>query len=252
MPRPAANGAAVGQCDRPTYIQVPFRYVFDSAYDHMVSWIKDGTPPPSAPPILFTDATPPVIARDASGIALGGIRLSEEAVPTAVNTGQNSGAGFCRLYEARIVDFDKDKLASALSVATSEYVAAVKEVTEKNLKAGYILKPDAEATIAAAEKIGYRQTLDHPLTSSVSESGTTDKLCLRAHGSDRLRCDRRRDRSDSPPDLPVPYRSKCFSSVRAALPRFSRREELPLRLFTRSTATVPRTPTTSSVRRNNA
>ena len=116
----------------------------------MVAWIKDGTPPPSAPPIQFTDATPPVIARDANGIAAGGIRLAEEAVPTAVNTGQNSGAGFCRLYGSH-VDFDKDKLAT-LYPSHKGYVAAVREITEKNLKAGYILKPDAEATIAAAER----------------------------------------------------------------------------------------------------
>jgi Alpha/beta hydrolase domain len=31
------------------------------------------------------------------------------------------------------------------------YVAKVKEVTEKNLKWGYLLKPDAEATIAEAK-----------------------------------------------------------------------------------------------------
>jgi Alpha/beta hydrolase domain len=146
----AANGVGAGQCDKPTYSQVPFRYVFDSAYDHMVEWIKNGTPPPSAPPIQFTDAKPPAIARDANGIALGGIRLAEEAVPTAVNTGQNSGAGFCRLYGSH-VDFDKDKLAT-LYPSHKEYVAAVKDVTGKNLKAGYILKPDAEATIAAAER----------------------------------------------------------------------------------------------------
>jgi hypothetical protein len=146
----AANGAAANQCDKPPYSQVPFRYVFDSAYDHMVRWIKDGTPPPSAPAIEFSAATPPVIVRDANGIAVGGIRLSEEAVPTAVNTGQNTGAGFCRLYGSH-VDFDKDKLA-ALYPTHKEYVAKVKEVTEKNLKAGYILKPDAEATIQAAER----------------------------------------------------------------------------------------------------
>jgi hypothetical protein len=147
---PAANGAAAGQCEKPTYSQVPFRYVFDAAYDHMVRWIKDGTPPPSAPPIEFSDATPPTIVRDPNGIALGGIRLAEEAVPTAVNTGQNSGPAFCRLYGSHI-EFDQDKLA-ALYPTHKAYVAAVKDVTEKNLKAGYILKADAEATIAAAER----------------------------------------------------------------------------------------------------
>jgi len=146
----ASNGAAAGQCEKQPYSQVPFRYVFDSAYDHMVRWIKDGTPPPSAPPIQFTDATPPVIARDANGIALGGIRLAEEAVPTGVNTGQNSGPTFCRLYGSHL-DFDKTKLAQ-LYPSHKAYIAAVKDVTEKNLKAGYILKPDADATIAAAER----------------------------------------------------------------------------------------------------
>jgi hypothetical protein len=116
----------------------------------MARWIKDGTPPPSAPPIQFTDATPPVIARDATGISLGGIRLAEEAVPTAVNTGQNTGPAFCRIYGSHI-DFDKDKLAT-LYPTHKGYVSAVKEITEKNLKSGYILKPDADATIAAAER----------------------------------------------------------------------------------------------------
>jgi hypothetical protein len=32
------------------------------------------------------------------------------------------------------------------------YVAAVKKITEENVKAGYIIKADADATIAAAEK----------------------------------------------------------------------------------------------------
>jgi hypothetical protein len=32
------------------------------------------------------------------------------------------------------------------------YVMAVRDVTEKNLKAGYILRPEAVATITAAER----------------------------------------------------------------------------------------------------
>ena len=71
------------------------------------------------------------------------------AVPIAVNTGRNSGPGFCRLYGSH-VDFDPAKLASKYPTHAA-YVAAVRAVTEKNLKAGYILKPEADATIAAAE-----------------------------------------------------------------------------------------------------
>jgi alpha/beta hydrolase family protein len=147
---PRAAGAS--PCDRPPYSHIPFYQVFDAALDHLVRWVKDGTPPPVAPPIEVTSVGPPaVMARDEAGNALGGIRLSQHAVPTAVNTGVNTGPGFCRLngsYEP----FAPEKL-SALYPTHAAYVAKVKEVTARNLAAGYILKPEADATIAEAEKV---------------------------------------------------------------------------------------------------
>ena len=129
-----------------------------AALDHLVAWVKDGKAPPAAPPIDITSVGPPaVIARDANGNSSGGgIRLAAIAVPIAVNTGQNTGPGFCWLYGSH-VDFDQAKLAS-LYPTHAAYVAAVREVTEKNFKAGYILRPEADATIAAAERsaIGQR------------------------------------------------------------------------------------------------
>jgi Alpha/beta hydrolase domain len=143
--------AGTNPCDRPTYSDVPFYQVMAAALDHLVVWVKDGKAPPSAPPIDVASLGPPVvIARDADGNSSGGgIRLAGIAVPIAVNTGQNTGPGFCRLYGSH-VDFDQAKLASSYPTHTA-YVAKVREVTEKNLKAGYILRPEAEATIAAAE-----------------------------------------------------------------------------------------------------
>ena len=94
------------------------------------TWVKSGTLPPSAPPIEVTSAAPPaVIARDKNGNSLaGGIRLAEIAVPTGVNTGQNSGAGFCRLYGSHR-DFDAATVNS-LYPTHEAYVAAVRDVTE--------------------------------------------------------------------------------------------------------------------------
>jgi hypothetical protein len=149
---PAPQLAAGGNpCDQPTYSDVPFYQVMAAALDHLVAWVKDGKVPPTAPPIEITSSGPPaVIARDPNGnSSAGGIRLAAIAVPIAVNTGQNSGPGFCRLYGSH-VNFDQTKLAS-LYPAHEAYVTAVREVTEKNFKAGYILRPDADATIAAAE-----------------------------------------------------------------------------------------------------
>lgn len=149
---PAPQLAAGGNpCDQPTYSDVPFYQVMAAALDHLVAWVKDGKAPPTAPPIEITSAGPPaVIARDADGNSSGGgIRLAGIAVPIAVNTGQNTGPGFCRLYGSH-VDFDQPKLAS-LYPTHAAYVKAVRAVTEANVKAGYILRLDAEATIAAAE-----------------------------------------------------------------------------------------------------
>lgn len=148
---PQQLAAGTNPCDKPTYSDVPFYQVMDSALEHLVVWVKTGKAPPTAPPIELTSTGPPtLIARDADGNSSGGgIRLAAIAVPVAVNTGQNTGPGFCRLYGSH-VEFDQSKLAS-LYPSHAAYVAAVREVTEKNLKAGYILRPEAESTIQAAE-----------------------------------------------------------------------------------------------------
>jgi hypothetical protein len=89
------------------------------------------------------------VARDETGNALGGIRLSQHAVPTAINSGENTGGMFCGLLGSH-QPFDAARLAS-LYPTHDGYVAKVKEVTEKNLKTGYLLKPDADATLAEAK-----------------------------------------------------------------------------------------------------
>jgi alpha/beta hydrolase family protein len=145
---PLAGGAS--PCEQPPYSDVPFYQVMAAALDHLVAWVKDGKAPPAAPPIDLSSTSPAAIARDGDGNSSGGgIRLAAIAVPIAVNTGQNGGPGFCRLYGSH-VDFDRAKLASRYPTH-ADYVNAVRAATEKNLKAGYILKPEADATIAAAE-----------------------------------------------------------------------------------------------------
>jgi len=148
---PAPQLAAGGNpCELPTYSDVPFYQVMAAALDHLVVWVRDGKAPPTAPPIDVTSAGPPgVIARDADGNSSGGgIRLAGIAVPTAMNSGQNSGPGFCWLYGSHVA-FDAAKLKTRYPTHAA-YVAAVRDVTEKNVKAGYILRPDADATISAA------------------------------------------------------------------------------------------------------
>jgi Alpha/beta hydrolase domain len=136
--RPLADrdlgGAAPVTCDRPPLSRVPLHQVLGAAYDHLVRWVEDGTPPPTAEPLAFNaDGTK---ARDAIGVALGGVRLSQVEVPTAVNTGDNSGSGFCRLFGSH-EPFDAATL-DQMYPSHDGYADMVKSVGLANVVAGYI------------------------------------------------------------------------------------------------------------------
>jgi Alpha/beta hydrolase domain len=138
-------------CNHPPLSQIPSEYVQRALYDHLARWLKDGTAPPTAPPIeIKTDGERPAIMRDSFGNALGGIRLAEHAVATATNSGENTGGGFCFLTGWH-EDFDKAKL-KALYSSHEAYVSAVKRITEENIRIGYIVKTDGQRTIAQAER----------------------------------------------------------------------------------------------------
>jgi len=147
----AAQPGPFNGCSHPPLSRIPSEYVQNALYDHMARWVKDGTPPPSAPPIeIVMENGKPSIDRDSFGNALGGIRLAEHAVATAVNSGENTGTGFCFLTGWH-EDFDKARL-SMLYASHTSYVSDVKVATEKNVKAGYIVRADATKTIASAEQ----------------------------------------------------------------------------------------------------
>ncbi len=139
-------------CDHPSYSRVPFRHVLHAAFDHLVRWVDDGTPPPSAPPLYTSVVGPPAaFARDSYGNVLGGIRLAAHAVPTGTNTGTNTGKQrFCRLYGTH-EPFDA-VLLERLYPSAEAYVEAVKNVVADNVAAGYLLEYDAKATVREAER----------------------------------------------------------------------------------------------------
>lgn len=132
-------------CTFPPHPRVPNHHATNVAYDHMVGWVDEGVPPPTAPRVATVGTT---IQRDEFGNALGGLRLAEFEVATAVNTGSNSGSGFCLLY-GRYLPFDQATLA-ALYPSHGSYVSAVDAVTEATVQAGYVHAADAEATLTRA------------------------------------------------------------------------------------------------------
>ena len=80
--------------------------------------------------------------------------LAEHAVPTAMNSGANTGDRFCRLYGSH-QPFSESTLAN-LYPTHREYVEKVSAATWANVEAGYVLPRDAAATEERAthSKIG--------------------------------------------------------------------------------------------------
>jgi hypothetical protein len=149
----SAEATLAPQCDVPTIgTRVPTSDVLASALDLLVRWVGRGTAPPSAPPIEIEKFGPPVspsvIARDSLGLALGGIRLAQLAVPTAYNVGFNTGPGACPRW-GYFVPFDVAML-ERLYPSHEDYVARVTRVTRENVRGHFILEPDARRTIQEA------------------------------------------------------------------------------------------------------
>jgi hypothetical protein len=153
----SAEATLAPQCAVPTLgTRVPTQYVRASAYDLLGRWVVKGTPPPTAAPITVTSLAPPVvIARDDLGLALGGIRLSQLAVPTALNIRLNNGPGACQRW-GYYIPFDVPTL-NQLYPNHGQDVDAVKQVTQDNLHSGYILKPDADLHHAGRGELCHRQ-----------------------------------------------------------------------------------------------
>ena len=147
--------------------RVPTNYVLASALDKLSLWAAGGPPPPSAPRLTITQVmprpAPSIVARDRDGLAEGGIRLSQVAVPTQINVGSSKpahtdnvpsreaiGAGACVRWGDSL-DMSLDQL-NAHYPSHAAYVAEVRKVTEDNVKKGYILPVDAQTTIREAEE----------------------------------------------------------------------------------------------------
>lgn len=135
-------GAAPGYtCDRTPFSRVPMHHVTAAAYHHLERWVRHGTPPPTAPYLQFNaDGTK---TRDPLGLAQGGIRLSQVAVPRAVNDGDNTGESFCFLFGS-YQPFDAQTLKRLYPIPLT-YVAKVVGTDLRNVLLGHLLPADALA-----------------------------------------------------------------------------------------------------------
>ncbi|BCJ70730.1 hypothetical protein CS0771_02740 [Catellatospora sp. IY07-71] len=140
------GAAPVYDCALPPFSRVPVHHATAAAYDHLGRWVRSGTPPPVAEPLVFNaDGTK---ARDGLGLAIGGIRYSQLTVPTAVSTGDNAGQSFCFLFGSH-QPFDEPTL-DRLYPTHGGYLAKVVLADLRNVGAGYLLPADARTNLREA------------------------------------------------------------------------------------------------------
>ncbi|GAA3747936.1 alpha/beta hydrolase domain-containing protein [Salinactinospora qingdaonensis] len=141
--RDLPGGQPQYNCAQPPFSRVPLHHVLNASYNHLSEWAEDGTAPPEADPIERTEDGE--IARDEDGHALGGIRLSQVEVPTALNTGVNSATipsdFFCVLFGSH-EPYSDAELAQRYDSHAS-YVFQVKRVERRNVLAGYVTLADS-------------------------------------------------------------------------------------------------------------
>jgi hypothetical protein len=86
------------ECDRPINSGAQ-HWVVQAGFRRLDQWVRGAPAPNPAPRLEVVSRNPTVLARDAAGNALGGVRTPQVDVPVAAlsGTGQ-SGSGFCGLF----------------------------------------------------------------------------------------------------------------------------------------------------------
>ncbi|WP_454083509.1 alpha/beta hydrolase domain-containing protein [Georgenia sp. Marseille-Q6866] len=121
-------------CDLPSLSRVPQHQVQAAVYDHTVAWVAHGVQPPTAEPIELDEEGE--IVRDELGLSQGGIRLAAQEVPVRVNSGVNSGPGFCFL-DGSSTPLAEDVLGE-LYPTPEAYAEQVAVATEHAVEQGYV------------------------------------------------------------------------------------------------------------------
>lgn len=127
----------------------PQHYVLQAALEQFHRWVRDGTPPATAPRLEVRDGDEPSFALDGHGNARGGIRTPHVDVPVSTLSGlANGGAPISRLC-GTTKPFTNDELAS-LYANKADYCARFDAATDEAVAAGFLLEADASEIKAIA------------------------------------------------------------------------------------------------------
>jgi hypothetical protein len=135
------------QCDVPIggLLELPvFQTSLNAAFNHLDRWVRNGTAPPKAAPMIVNNPNTPqaAIATDENGNGRGGIRSAYVDVPAATYITHTPGQAVCRNLGYKI-PFDWAKM-EALYGSSKNYQTKVSQRADELVKAGWLLESDAK------------------------------------------------------------------------------------------------------------
>ena len=133
--------------------RVPMVPLFDAALHHLRAWVDGGPPPPVQPRIEFA-GDPPEIQRDEHGIARGGIRLPQVAVPVACDSAIPLAPDIRSLLAGSSTPFEPATLRD-LYGDEATYVDRFTAAARAAEKAGVLLPRDVDALIDEARRLRF-------------------------------------------------------------------------------------------------
>lgn len=129
----------------------PMHIVAKAAFRGFESWVRTGNPPPIAPRLDVTTATPPAISRDGDAIALGGIRTPPVDVPVDALSGvAGPSSSLICLLLGSTTPLATTRLA-ALYVSNADYQQKYATAADQAVQSGFVLQADRDALIAFSQ-----------------------------------------------------------------------------------------------------
>jgi hypothetical protein len=131
----------------------PMHLVAKAALRSLDAWVRDGTPPPSAPLLEVIDGA---FVRDADGIVAGGVRTPPVDVPVDVLSGEpGPNPDLLCILLGTTTPLPPDRLAE-LYESRDDYLARFEAAAADVIDAGFVVPEDRDALLgfAAPDRVG--------------------------------------------------------------------------------------------------
>jgi hypothetical protein len=148
--QPSKQGP-MGPEEMPLNPGMPHHYVTQAALAALDGWVRTGRPPASTAQIMLEPGgVEPAAARDAQGIARGGIRTPWTDVPTVRLSGKGNPKSFIGMLAGSGVPLTKAELAQLYPGGKAEYLSRFTASLDAAIAAGHILSDDRREILEIA------------------------------------------------------------------------------------------------------